>query len=489
MKLPFNLTKKGYELSEILVRNLWHSIKNLFIILIIIFSFTSPSFIHAQDDTSGADDVMTNQEEIQSHIGSNSWAVPKAAYEETLETSRSESHESFSARSFLYSLYPLSIGIYGSEQLAQAPGAIHLAGGLVSQIITQPPSSSVEYLADLGSRIGLVKPAYAQDSTGYRGLFGVLETWKIFRNISYALFVIIFVVVGFMIMFRSKLNPQTVVSLQLALPKLIVTLLLITFSYAIAGFVIDLIYLITYLAANILDAEAADYMTTGLGELINIFKPWESADTIADSLSGLFPKNTGLDVLTEIATIEIFSVSLMKVIVGGAILFSILKLLIQLILAYVNIILQVIFAPIMLLFNALPQSNSFSSWIKNLIANAAAFPAVAIMIMVGDKLINSDTGIGTDSLQLPFIGFLAGSQNFVQVIIGFGFILILPKIVTMIQEALKVKPAMPAGAAVIEGIGAATAPISGAFKARRETIQRRRESQAQATQIGKAVNS
>ncbi|MFH1280928.1 MAG: hypothetical protein ABII08_04945, partial [Candidatus Beckwithbacteria bacterium] len=64
---------------------------------------------------------------------------------------------------------------------------------------------------------------------------------------------------------------------------------------------------------------------------------------------------------------------------------------------------------------------------------------------------------------------------------------ILPKIVTMIQEALKVKPAMPAGAAVIEGIGAATAPISGAFKARRETTQRRKEAQYQGVQIGAEV--
>ena len=35
-----------------------------------------------------------------------------------------------------------------------------------------------------------------------------------------------------MIMFRSKLNPQTSVSIQLALPKIVVSLILVTFSYA-----------------------------------------------------------------------------------------------------------------------------------------------------------------------------------------------------------------------------------------------------------------
>ncbi|MEA3355338.1 MAG: hypothetical protein U9Q63_02560 [Patescibacteria group bacterium] len=468
--------------------------KRMLLILFLLLSFILPPSIHA-DDEEGSEtppDYTTSPEAGKDwdtiKSASKQWAIPKVDYEKTLEQSSTESHESFSARSFLYTLYPLSIGIYGSEDLlVQTPGAIHLAGGLISQIITQPPSSSVEYLADLGSKIGLAKPAYAQ-GTGYQGLSGVLETWKIFRNISYAFFVIIFMVVGFMVMFRAKLNPQTIVSLQLALPKLIVTLLLITFSYAIAGFVIDMVYLLTFLVANVLEADASTYMSTGLGELINIFKPWDAAETISNSLSNLFPQGSASDTVTEISSIEIFGVSILKIIVGGAILFSILKLLIQLVLAYINIILQVIFAPIMLLLNALPQSKSFSSWIKNLIANAAAFPAVAIMIMIGNILMSSDSPNDLGSLQLPFIGFLAGGQNFIQTIIGFGLILILPKVVTIIQEALKAKSAIPAGQAVIEGVGAATAPITGAWKARRETLQRRRESAAQATQIGKAVN-
>ncbi len=422
------------------------------------------------------------------------WAVPKPSYEEILESSTTESHESFSARTFLYTIYPLNIGISGSDLKSAkkngemtkdrsdgrnyAPGAIHLAGGLVSKIITQPPSSSVEYIADLGSSIGLVKPAYAQGTTGYQGLSGVLETWKIFRNISYGLFVIVFVTVGFMIMFRSKLNPQTVVSLQLALPKLIITLLLITFSYAIAGFVIDLIYLLIYLAANLLDATVATYLSSSsFPELLKIFRPWDTADIISTSLTNLFPDGSVLDTTTEILSIELFSVSIFKLIIGGAILFSILKLLIQLVLAYVNIIIQVIFAPIILLFNALPAGNTFASWIRNLIANAAAFPAVAIMIMVGNLLVEAGSGSDPGTLQLPFIGFLAGGQSFVQTVVGFGLILLLPKIVTIIQEALKAKSALPVGAAVAEGAAAGTAPIRSYLGARKE--RKRMEQQAE----------
>jgi len=55
-----------------------------------------------------------------------------------------------------------------------------------------------------------------------------------------------------MIMFRIKINPQTAITIQLALPKLIITLLLITFSYAIAGFMIDIFYLIWGIITNLL---------------------------------------------------------------------------------------------------------------------------------------------------------------------------------------------------------------------------------------------
>jgi len=44
-------------------------------------------------------------------------------------------------------------------------------------------------------------------------------------------------------MFRAKINPQTVISVENSLPKIVVALLLITFSFPIAGFLIDLTYI------------------------------------------------------------------------------------------------------------------------------------------------------------------------------------------------------------------------------------------------------
>lgn len=434
--------------------------------------------------------------------GVKRWATTPQDFQKIRDEVEGFSLEKLISATLLGTLYNLNEGISGKigkegKQLSpkdpaikQNSGAIGIVSHYIAQITAQPPASSVEYIADLGHQINPVKSVYAQDSTGYIGLSGVLSLWKSFRNISYALFVVIFVVVGFMIMFRAKLNPQTVVSLQLALPKLIITLLLITFSYAISGFIIDLIYFTIYLAVNIFKAfdigykSGQEFLNTPFSSIIGGFKPNEITLSLSHSLKNLFPEGGAVQ---EAGESVIFSQPILRLIIGGAILFSVLKLLVQLVLAYINILLQVIFAPIILLFNALPQSNSFSSWIKNLLANAAAFPATAIMILVGSTLATQTNPNPTDNFSPPFLGSLVGINEFATNIIGIGTILLLPKIVSMIQEALKAKSALPAGPAIVEGIGAATALPTSFFRSRREAQLKRQEAQYQAQRTGEEV--
>ena len=464
---------------------------------------------NAQQEAETADQVMLKSREKQGLL--KKWAVTDKEFIKARDESPDFVGEQYLSWMYLISALHLptdsilgsqsTIYVGGVPTTTQTAGAVHLAGNMVTQMVSRPPTSSVEYIADLGNRLHLVSPAYAQDtSTGYQGLQGVLSIWQAFRNLAYAFFVIIFVVVGFMIMFRAKLNPQTTVSLQMALPKLILTLILITFSYAIAGLVIDLIYLTIYLSVNIFKnfyypspIDASSFLKTGFPELIQNLQPAQIADYFSQALNNLFPKGTPAGTVTELATKEvILGYSLIKLIVAGAILFSILKLLFQLILAYINIIIQVIFAPILLLFNALPNSQSFNSWIRNLLANAAAFPAAALMILIGSSLTHQSAAqpqlIG-QTFAPPFLGFFGDSQQFITGVIGLGVILMLPQVVKIIQEALKAKPAMPAGPAIVEGLGGAIAMPAAFFRSRREARHKRHEAQYQAQQIGQEMSA
>lgn len=376
----------------------------------------------------------------------------------------------------------------GQRGLRNQGGAIAKVGGLIAQMIGNPPVATSEYLADLGSNLGLPIKSVQAQGIGWKALRPVLPVWKAFRNVTYIFFVIIFVVIGFMIMFRAKINPQTVISLQAALPKIVITLLLVTFSYAIAGLMIDLIYILIYLLVGIAklggligDSETVlnilftrdpfrlVFDTQG-GADIFVQGPGEAIQIILEERIGAWFKDVGLGELAG---------GVAKLILGIAVLFSLFKLFFSLLLSYLGIVLGVIFAPFNILFNALPGSNSFMGWLKNLFANIIVFPAVAGFFLIAAILIGPRGGASCGTQNNPWcieqgIGFYpeaekeggeiwvppfltyedkskAGDVGSFQALIALGIIMMTPQIVTMIKKMLKVEPS-GFGGAVVGGI-------------------------------------
>ena len=114
---------------------------------------------------------------------------------------------------------------------------------MVGEVIGTKPVSSSVFIADLGEQIG-IKSANAQvGGSGSGVLTPVFKLWEVSRNISYLVMILIFVLVGLMVMFRQKLNPQTVVSIQMALPGLVIGLIMITFSYFLASLIADVAFI------------------------------------------------------------------------------------------------------------------------------------------------------------------------------------------------------------------------------------------------------
>lgn len=128
--------------------------------------------------------------------------------------------------------------------------------GKVSNILvspyTHPPASGVMWAYNGLQSAGFVPQTYAAEGFGFAVIRPYANLWKIFRDIAYMFLVLVIVALGFMIMFRMKLNPQTVISVENALPRIVVALILITFSFAIAGFMIDLMYVSIILIVSIL---------------------------------------------------------------------------------------------------------------------------------------------------------------------------------------------------------------------------------------------
>lgn len=337
----------------------------------------------------------------------------------------------------------------------QASGTSALDGtiALVNGLYSSPPASSVDYLADLGQNLGLVKPAYAQ-GTGWHALEPILDLWKLFRSLAYLFLVIIFVAVGFMIMFRAKIDPQTVASIQSALPQLVIALLLITFSYALAGLMFDLMEFGLALINTLIKSAALAYPpgNYNLFELLN------------DAFGGLSfnPQQISIPPTGLLALVRLVE-GILSIIPGGGgsiftfiialvVVFTMFKLFFALLSRYVTFLLATIFGPILLLFSAIPgRGNVTWMWLKTLIKSVLAFPAVYGVLAIGAIISQApswNVQVTMSDLQAPrMIADIFTDPSIIPNIIGLGILLISPSVPDMIDQAFEKRPGPPMFAA------------------------------------------
>jgi hypothetical protein len=395
----------------------------------------------------------------------------------------SETKGVFDTNVLTLSLVRLVVGPFPEENntTSYVPGgALGGVTTLIAALYARPPASGVEYLADLGTNLGLVPKAYAQ-GIGFEGLRPILPIWKAFRNIAYLFFVIVFIVMGFAIMFRMKISPQAVLTVQAALPRVVIALILVTFSYAIAGFLIDLMYLGLTLGIVLLGAGG-------------LFTPQEIPQLQEQFLSGGFPQVIGAafksgggllgySLLGGIvgAALGAFVGGPPGALVGGLlgggliflllcliVLYVVLKLFLELVKTYINIVLAVVLGPLQIMMGVLPGIGGFGGWFKNLLANVLVFPAVAAFLILSRVLMSSMT-TGGDMWTPPMLGMPGLVANVVPVIIALGFLLMLHKVPEMVRAAFQIKPA-GFGTAIGEAFGLARLPIGAAGTALTEQV-------------------
>lgn len=352
-------------------------------------------------------------------------------------------------------------------------GATSFLAGLVGNLYTNPPASSIEYLADLGSTLGLVKPAYAQ-GIGFNAFSPLLPLWKTFRNITYLGFIIVFVIVGFMVMFRKKIDPRTVVTIQEALPTIVLTLIVVTFSYALIGLLIDMVQFLNYLIVNIIvkkpggidffvanDQRITTFFQQNIFNLIWDFNP--SVEKLASGLSNVAFKG---DVLIAKGLVDIG----VKAIFVIALFFNMFKVFFMLLGSYIGIVLATLFAPLQALMGALPGGKNPLDWIRGLVANLLVFPATLTMLLIAYQFtapqgaawtsLNGSVVLQNFTWAPPFMGDWPAPG--VGPLIGFGIIMAIPGVGNAIKQMMEVKEGGLAGEAEksIKG-GASFIPVVG----------------------------
>lgn len=356
-------------------------------------------------------------------------------------------------------------------------GALGGIGFLMGQLVANPPASAQYYMADLVNNARFTgSPVYAQ-GIGFGALNPILGTWKAFRDVAYYLLTIMFLVTGFLILIRHKISGNVAVTVQNALPKLVITLILITFSYAIAGLVVDIMFLALFFIISIFgqyiflpDANFAtgalmsrEYV--GLSEIAfntHIFEfmvgfifsgtTWKAAQSVGQIMTqaiGSFPL---LDVIAGQGSIlrplfnEIINVFIV-LILAIALFIAMIRTFFSLIMSYAGFVINVVLSPFILLVGAVPGKDPWKNWIKNLIAGLAPFVVAIFMIFMSLALTGQQTrdGIGykadggqVEGLRLPLItGGVASADAFIG-ILAMGFMLLMPEAVKMTKKFMQV---------------------------------------------------
>ncbi len=387
-------------------------------------------------------------------------------------------------------------------------GAMGATTKVMAALYDNPPASSKEYLAYMGSNLGLVDTAYAQvGGSGNNVLTPILKLWLFFRNLALLLFIVIFIVVGFMIMLRRRLNPQTVVTIQSALPGLVIGIILVYFSYFVAALIVDtsfvgmkvvayvfsasetpnifnnpaagpdntpeklaegnLLHIFgAFLQNNRLSAEviaplSEEFNAKNLFEFLGVLNPQQAQSARTESFGSLiFGGNIGgvaanvIDILPLGWLLGI----LLSAIIILALLIQMLRLLWALISAYITILIFTIAGPFFILVGSIPgRGAAITYWWTSILGNVLIFPAVFFVILFAGVFLSDATQF-TYTMPL-FVGL---PITLIKAIIAYGLLLASPAVPGLVKQALGVKDITALQQAAFGG-GAGAGAVFGKF--------------------------
>jgi len=300
--------------------------------------------------------------------------------------------------------------------------------GPISFLLKDRPLSGITYVKNILRKYTQIPEAKAQSpGFGFNALDPILPIWKASRNVAYSIFVLTVLALSFMIMFRVKISPQVVIAAQSALPKVIIASLLVTFSYAIAGFLIDLMYVSFGLISLFMQqvfvglespavpmvADLFGFLTQGFGG-VGIFGVlglyWVlflfiSIFTLVgvNGLGGaVLAAATGVwAVLSLIGIVLTIILAFLLLFIGMKIIWMLLK-------AFVSVILLVIIGPLQIALGIVAPDIGFGTWLRSLISSLSVFPVTAFLISLSYLFLTMAALSTFEQLRAPIGDFFRG---------------------------------------------------------------------------------
>lgn len=339
---------------------------------------------------------------------------------------------------------------YCKQASSESGGLTASVFKLISSMMAQPPAHTATYVADVLNTAGVATPVYAQ-GVGFAALDPILGLWKVFRNVAYFFFIVVFIILGFMIMFQQRLGSKAAITAQQAIPTVIVSLLLVTFSYAIAGFVIDLMYLFMFLIVGLFKGIQASFSAGNLkdpisftildliGFLFSSSWSWQANGLNTDIVSSLL-NAAGAQSQALKSIVSVVGGMTLTLVITLAVLIGTIRLFFELLKTYVVVILSIVTSPLVLMMGAFPGKDVFWPWLKGIIGNLMAFPTVLLLLIIYIEFttgtIAGAVGSSTQGGFMPPFLFGSGADNVNMIgpILGLAMILAMPEIVKEVKK-------------------------------------------------------
>lgn len=260
------------------------------------------------------------------------------------------------------------------------PGLVQYGAQAINTIYNNPPPfSGGTYLASINPLH--TKQAYA---AGTDVLTIVLEIWQAIRDIAYFLSIVVLIIMGIMIMFRIRVGrPGIEVTIMAAIPKILVALVLITFSYAISGLLVDVYYLTEAFLKNIFKMPGVPGVTMGgayvipynftVMDIFSKFAATQLGSLVTDPTNGI---DMGLGKAGNALVSSLFVIAI------SFTFFSVMMgLFFKLIKYYATWFLLTIFSPLAFLWSAVPgQEGTAVKWFKSMLVCSLVFSVTLFLL-------------------------------------------------------------------------------------------------------------
>lgn len=202
----------------------------------------------------------------------------------------------------------------------------------------------------------------------YRAPFveNIYWAWVMVRNLCLGVLALLLLVVGIMMINRTVMPDRSIITIQYALPKIIISIILIAFSYPIGGVMATTFY-------NIRGALVGQVLQEGNKNILAMYK-----NENGNIRWGL------IFVQILLSVFSVFGVGILGLIIvliiGVLIIIQLILCLVRQAIYYIKILFEIILSPVSFVYSAIPgNDDKIMAWFKKIVAYGLSMCALGVL--------------------------------------------------------------------------------------------------------------